>query len=585
MKQATDNRFHVLLRAMRYVVPDMRLYLPGVVLVAVQNFIMNWLTASMIRDFLDEILAGRSVSGVLIKFILLFGGYVICMMVGIALVEVSVAKAQVRVQGDLLKKHGRMPLEVINGMTGGKMLGSFIHGSDSVASVINEGLLNVLMLFISGFGCFGVILSLDWRLGLFAVASGFIQLLLYKKIARPLRKYSDLLYEAKNEVMQSYAEIVNGSETIRLFSLQDWVLSKSKASLLKQAKFAIKHASIQAQMLLCSSGQSAVSNLFVILFGSYLVAEGALTLPALMMAPALCGQITWAISDFGYVWGTMQSALSGAALAFDTLDLPEEAQNEGQPDVKILRGFPALDFENVSFQYKGEHAHAVSTLDLSLEVGTITALVGTSGAGKTTLFNLAAGLLQPLSGTIRLFGHTIAGVNLASWRHQFSYVQQNPMLISGTIAENLLLAQPDATDEALADAVQQVGLDQWISELPGGVGARVDEHGGNLSGGQKQRIAIGRAILSDAPILLLDEATSALDNAADLRLLALLQAHKQNHAILISAHRLSTIRNADAIVVMEDGKIVERGSHQELLALSGRYADLLSVHQDPQVPT
>ena len=236
-----------------------------------------------------------------------------------------------------------------------------------------------------------------------------------------------------------------------------------------------------------------------------------------------------------------------------------------------------ITFENVTFCYPTGERPALNTVSFSVPQGSMVAVVGPSGAGKSTLFSLMLRFFEPQSGTIRMGGVDIADLRSADLRARMTMVSQDVQLFHGTIAENLRIAKPDACDAELRVAARAAHIDEFIDSLPQGYGSDVGERGTHLSGGQRQRVAIARALLKDAPIVLLDEATSSVDTANERAIQASIEALSKNRTMLVVAHRLSTVERADLIIVMDEGRVVEQGRHQDLLAAGGLYHRLVAA--------
>jgi len=240
-------------------------------------------------------------------------------------------------------------------------------------------------------------------------------------------------------------------------------------------------------------------------------------------------------------------------------------------------GSPALSFDHVSFSYGHGEAQALHGVSFDVESGQTVALVGRSGAGKTTCANLVMRFWDPGEGHVRLSGHDLRDFELEDLRRQIALVSQDTYLFNASIRENLSLGKIDATDKEIEDAARQANAHEFISAFPDGYDTRVGERGMQLSGGQRQRISIARAILKNAPVLILDEATSHLDAVNERQVRQALETLMEGRTTVVIAHRLSTIRDADRIVVLDDGHAVEQGSHQELLASHGLYSQLVAT--------
>ncbi len=269
----------------------------------------------------------------------------------------------------------------------------------------------------------------------------------------------------------------------------------------------------------------------------------------------------------------LQSARAAAARVFDILDMPEERPDRRGVFTKPIRG--EVQYENVSFSY-GERP-ILRHINLHARPGEVVALVGPTGAGKSTLVNLLPAFYEPTAGRILIDGVDISGVSLKALRDNISVVSQEAFLFNGTIRENILYGRTDATEEELIAASRAANCHEFITRLPHGYDSRVGERGVKLSVGEKQRVSIARALLKNAPILILDEATASVDTATEKLIQEALERLMANRTSFVIAHRLSTIRNADQILVIRQGQIVERGRHDELLAANGLYSKLARI--------
>jgi ATP-binding cassette subfamily B protein len=265
----------------------------------------------------------------------------------------------------------------------------------------------------------------------------------------------------------------------------------------------------------------------------------------------------------------LHNALTGVQVLFDVLDIPDPKQAQSKPDIAVTRG--CIEFDRVSFAYRAG-SPVLRELSFVAQPGEVTAFVGPSGGGKSTIFNLVLALYTPDGGTIRIDGQDYSAVSEESIRRQIAFVGQDVFLFHGTIRHNIGLGRRGASEADIAAAARAAHADEFISQFPAGYDTMVGEHGAQLSGGQRQRIAIARALIRDAPIILLDEPTAALDTESEHFVQDAMGKLIKGRTTLVIAHRLHTIAQADMIHVVEKGAIVESGRHAELMARSGRYA-------------
>ena len=273
---------------------------------------------------------------------------------------------------------------------------------------------------------------------------------------------------------------------------------------------------------------------------------------------------------------TVQTALAAAARVFGLLDTPGEAtQEDGKPALPPMRR--GLAFNGVSMRYDPGGAPALDNVSLEVPAGSVVALVGASGAGKTTLVHLIPRFYEPEQGCITIDGQDVRDVSLASLRAQVGIVSQDVALFDDTVRRNILYGDPQASEDQVMTAARAAFAHDFVMQLPEGYDTRVGEGGVKFSGGEKQRLAIARALLRNAPILILDEATSALDSASECMVQQALENLLKDRTTFVIAHRLSTVRHADLIVVLHEGRIVEQGCHDDLLAASGPYRRLYDL--------
>ena len=317
---------------------------------------------------------------------------------------------------------------------------------------------------------------------------------------------------------------------------------------------------------------STLTTAVVIGFGGYLLLAGQLSLGVVAAFLIYVQQFFRPIQLVSQVYTQLQAALAGAERIYAILDEPEEAPDPAEALV-LDHADGRVTFDGVWFDYDPTRP-VLRDISFDVAAGQTVALVGRTGAGKTTIANLIPRFYDVSRGAVRVDGHDVHGVTRASLRRQMAMVLQEPFLFGGTVAENIAYGRPGASPAQIRAAAEAVDAHAFIVALPQGYATRLAEQGSTLSQGQRQLLSFARAVLADPRILILDEATSSIDTRTEQRIQAALRRLLRGRTSIVIAHRLSTIRNADLILVIESGEVVERGNHAELLAAGGRYAEL-----------
>jgi ATP-binding cassette subfamily B protein len=388
-------------------------------------------------------------------------------------------------------------------------------------------------------------------------------------------------FEAHSTAQSHLVETISGVQAVKAVCAERPVRWKWEELLLKYIRLQFK--AMNFHLLLDSLGtiMQVSVNTALLWFGARLVIAGHLTVGQLMAFFALTGTLMASITRTIGVWDEIQNVRMSLQRLADVLDSKAEEPHgdESLPSMPRIDGH--VRFEKVTFRYTEQaRTNAIENIDLEILPGQTVALVGRSGCGKSTLIKMLMRLYDPTSGRITVDGQDISKVNLASWRTQVGAVLQESFLFSGTIRENIALGHPHATFDQVRRAAILAGAHDFISELPLGYNTLVGERGSSLSGGQRQRINIARALLADPRILVLDEATSALDTESERAIQRNLETVLRDRTTLVIAHRLSTVRNANKIVVLDRGVIVEQGTHEELMGRKGLYFYLCSQQLD-----
>lgn len=458
----------------------------------------------------------------------------------------------------------------------GQVISRVINDVEQTKDFILTGLMNIWLDFITIIIALSIMFFLDVKLTLAALfIFPFYILTVYVFFGR-LRKLTRERSQALAEVQGFLHERVQGISVVKSFAIED---NEAKNFDKKNTNFltrALKHTRWNAYSFAAINTVTDIGPIIVIGVGAYLAISGSITVGTLAAfvgyLELLFGPLRRLVASFT----TLTQSFASMDRVFQLIDEDYDIKNGvGAQPIEIKQG--RIDIDHVSFQYNDNEAPILKDINLSIEKGETVAFVGMSGGGKSTLINLIPRFYDVTSGQILIDGHNIKDFLTGSLRNQIGLVQQDNILFSDTVKENILLGRPTATDEEVVEAAKMANAHDFIMNLPQGYDTEVGERGVKLSGGQKQRLSIARIFLNNPPILILDEATSALDLESESIIQEALDVLSKDRTTLIVAHRLSTITHADKIVVIENGHIVETGTHRELIAKQGAYEHLYSI--------
>lgn len=421
-----------------------------------------------------------------------------------------------------------------------------------------------------------IVFGISWQLGLASSLMALVFFLASLPLSKSLRIISAKIQTSLGRITEALSDILASAPITRIFNLGNIVTWDYK-----QKNAQVLHLSLGRTAL--SAGLAALgilgflgSQIAIISLGGHLVLNNQLSLGQISFATQMVSAL---FITLGTVFGRLQASLAGADRMLEILAVPQEPR-DGTSAVQASdsRG---ISVEDLSFRYSAA-APVLDKVSFQVPSGKVYALVGPSGSGKSTVLQLLLGLYPPEQGEILVNGHSLAKASLAAIREQIAYVPQSSWLYAASIAENIACAREGATAAQVEAAAKAANAHDFIMELPQDYNTPVGERGSHLSGGQRQRIAIARALLKDSPVLLLDEATSALDTESEFLVQQALETLMAGRTTLVVAHRLSTIRNVDQILVLDQGKIAEQGTHQELLDQNGVYRRLFEIQFSKQ---
>ncbi len=466
-----------------------------------------------------------------------------------------------------------LPVNFFDARSTGTLVSKLTYDVERLSAVTTRTALNLLRDVIKVIGLVAYMLYLDWRLTLvFAVVTPFMALYLRKNTPK-LRGNATKVQQAIGEMTKTAEEAISGQRIVKIFGAQDFESQRFAKVVIKNRDLELRTARIGGLNSFVVQILAAFALALVVFYalGSFSVGEFAAFIGALLMLISPIKHIATANED-------LQIGLAAAKSLFDVIDAPAEF---GDGEKNIARALGEIEFRNVTLRYDSTNRPALNNINFSIKPGEKIALVGRSGGGKTSLVNLLPRFYELQQGLVLLDGIDIRALDLKNLRTQFSLVSQDIVLFNDTVFNNIAYGVLRNTSEAeVIEAAKAAHAWDFIQQLPNGLQNEIGDRGVRLSGGQRQRIAIARAILKNAPILLLDEATSALDTESEQHVQAALDTLMQNRTSIVIAHRLSTIENADRILVMDQGEIVESGSHLQLFAANGYYTKLYQKEFD-----
>lgn len=482
----------------------------------------------------------------------------------------------VKLRAALHQKLMRLPMAYFDTQQTGRLMARVTSDVGSILSFVNGGLLQLINDLILAVGIAGVLIYLQWRLALIALVVLPAYLVNQKLFSKKIRTLSQAIRSQVASIYALLSERVSAVRVVRGCAREDSELAELDARIERHRDLSWQNTRVGARLNLLAALITGTGTIGVLIGGVTLVGQGRLTMGELLAFYSLIGQLYGPIVRLTQFQATAQSTAVSVERLSEVFDEPETiADKPGASPIVAPEGSMAM--EDVRFRYGDSHSKAViDGISLAIEPGSVVGIIGPSGAGKSTLLALMARLYDlPESGCghVLFDGRNVRDWKLAGLRSTVALVPQQSLLFEGTIRSNLKYARPDATDTEMQLALELADLKSTIDRLPKGLETPVGERGVTLSGGQRQRLALARAIVANPKVLLLDDCTSALDAQTESRIQESLKSSLKGHTCVVVSQKISSVRNADRIFVIDGGRIVEQGSHDELVHQGGWYAE------------
>ena len=565
----------------RYLKPYTLLIIISVVL-AIGSAVVSIIGPNKIKDLMDELTKGiYSVSGIDMSafssvFVVLVVLYVVGAVAGYLeqfIMAGVTQKTAKRLRTDIDKKLNRLPLKYFDGATRGDIISRITNDVDTISQSLNTTIANLVSAIVLFMGVLVMMFVVSWVLAAVTIGSTLISFVLMAIIITKSQKYFNQRQKNLGDLNGHIEEIYTSHNIVKAYNAEDGAKQKFNKINSELYKNNFKSQALSGLMppLINFSGNLSYVLIFVVGVAVILGGSTAISFGTIISFIIYARLFSQPLSTISQAFTMLQQTSAASARVFEILE-EGELENESEKTKTLESPKGNIEFKDVVFGYEPDKT-IIKGFSAEFRAGQKVAIVGPTGAGKTTLVNLLMRFYEVDSGDILIDGVSIKDISRENVHALFDMILQDTWIIDGTIKENLAFNKEDVGDEEILKAIDAVGLTHFVSTLPKGINTKLDE-GLGLSEGQKQQLTIARAIIKNSPLLILDEATSSEDTRTELEIHKAMDKLSHGRTSFVIAHRLSTIKNADIILVLKNGDIVERGTHDELLALGGHYAEL-----------
>ncbi|MBU5595288.1 ABC transporter ATP-binding protein/permease [Amphibacillus sp. MSJ-3] len=566
-----------MLRILKYLKPYSKTLLPAAFTAVLVNMIVRLIVPIIIGQYvIDRAIANQDTRLLVYLIILIIGLYLanyIANHFRIKTVNVLGQRTIYDLRKELFTHVQYLSHDFFDKRSAGSILVRILNDVNSLQELFTNGIINLLMDIFMLIGIIAILLSLSPQLALSVLVILPIMFYISTRLRRNIRRAWQNVRLQRSKLNSHLNESLQGIRITQSFSQE--VENAEYFQGVNQGNFEAEQVAMKKSAYFGPFVEmsNAIGTVILIAYGSSLIINGTIGIGTFVSFAFYLGMFWEPISRLGQIYNQLLVAMASSERIFEFLDeRPSVKEKENAEILTDMKG--QITFDQVEFSYEEDRV-ALHEISIEIKAGQTVALVGHTGSGKSTIANLISRFYDPTKGAVRVDNHDLRDLSLESLRHNISVVLQDTFIFSGTIMENIRFGRPEATDEEVIESAKVVGAHEFITRLANGYDTEVEERGSILSAGERQLLSFARALLADPKILILDEATASIDTETEMRIQKALRKLLKGRTAIMIAHRLSTIREADNIIVLEHGRLIEQGNHQELVAKKGEYYDLV----------